>query len=111
MAQAAAAAANATMIRDAYSSADKQLSTMYKTVERIKQTGYTKFVQQLRRASWSYGWAPEILDLTTVALTPAQVLAADALADVANPDADDVKARLDRRNAYLSILNATDTYM
>ena len=70
-AAAAAAAAQAT-IDKLHASADKQLETMYKAVSKLKDVGYHKFVTQLQRHAYAYGWAPEILTFAVMALTPAQ---------------------------------------
>jgi hypothetical protein len=83
--------------------AEKHLDTMYKAVGLLKDVGYHKFAAQLARQAFAYNWDPEILNLTTPALTPAQITAADALLT-----ADAIKATLDRRNACLIILNKTD---
>jgi hypothetical protein len=98
-----AAVAAATALRELHQAADKQLDTMYKTVGLVKDVGYPKFVTQLLRHAWSYEWDPAILDFTVLALTAAQIATADAVVTPAG-----VKAKLDRRNAFLVILHSTD---
>jgi hypothetical protein len=105
MAAAAAAQAAALLntIEKLHSTADKQLETMYKAVSKLKDVDYHKFSTQLHRSAYAYGWADEILTFATPALTPAQIVAADALGTVPA-----IKAKLDRRNAFLVIMAGTD---
>ena len=85
MAAAAAAAANIKL------AADKQLETLYKTVEPLKDVGYHKFREQLNRQSYAYEWPAHILDF-----------------DAAVPEDLSLKQERDVRNAYLVIMSKTD---
>ena len=70
--------------------ADKQLDTMYKTVESLSGSNYHKFKQQLQRHAFAYGWPDYILD------------------QAANvPENPDLKQQLHSRNAYLVIMEKT----
>ncbi len=56
MAQAAAAAAAALTLRNlTISTVDKQLDSMYKTVEKLQDVGFPKFQEQLIRQAFHYG--------------------------------------------------------
>ena len=71
--------------------ADKQLDTLYKTVGELKEIGYPKFKEQLRKQSFAYEWDDHILDLTLpIPAAPSQV------------------ALRNRRNAYMVIVNKCD---
>jgi hypothetical protein len=96
-------AAPAATVRELHARADKQLETIYKAVGSVKDIGYHKFSVQLSRQAYAYEWEPAIMNLAVPALTPAEITAADLL-----NTADGIKNKLDRRNAFLVILNATD---
>jgi hypothetical protein len=96
-------AASVATVRELHARADKQLETMYKAVASVKDVGYHKFSIQLSRQAFAYQWAPAIISLDTPALTQAEITAAD---DIDTPDG--IKDKLDRRNAFLIILTATD---
>ena len=96
-------AAPAATVRELHARADKQLETIYKAVGSVKDIGYHKFSVQLSRQAYAYEWEPAIMNLAVPALTPAEITDADLL-----NTADGIKNKLDRRNAFLVILNATD---
>ena len=59
---AAAAAAQAQAVNNAIrQTAEKQLETMYKTVECLKDTNFAKFKDQLGRQAYAYEWDAHIL--------------------------------------------------
>jgi hypothetical protein len=95
--------ASANVARELNSRADKQLETIYKTVGALKDLGFHKFSTQLMRQAYAYDWDPTICNMATTALTAAQIAAADD-----DLTADGVKKKLDRRNAFLVIMHATD---
>ena len=96
-ATAATAAATALTLRNqTITTAEKQLETMYKTVETLKKVGFPKFHEQLLRQSFAYEWSPHILD-TTIAVPGA--------------DAITLKEERDARNAYLVILTKCDGHL
>ena len=96
-------AAAAIVVRELTARADKQLETIYRTVASLKDTGFHKFSTQLQRQAYAYKWEKAICDMATPALTTAQILAEDLLLT-----AEAIKNQLDRRNAFLVILQATD---
>jgi hypothetical protein len=95
--------AAASVVRELNARADKQLETMYRNVGPLKDSGFHKFSTQLQRQSYAYKWEPAICDMATPALTPAQITADDLLLT-----SDGIKNQLDRRNAFLVILQSTD---
>ena len=96
-------AAQAATVRELNARADKQLETIYKAVGSLKDIGYHKFSTQLLRQAYAYEWDEAIWNLSTPALTPAEITAADIVLS-----AEGIKNKLDRRNAFLVILHATD---
>jgi hypothetical protein len=95
MAAAAAAAAAAALVlrNQTITTAEKQLETMYKTVEKLQDVGFPKFQEQLQRQAFAYEWGAYILD----ALQP--VPAANVIT---------LKEQRDIRNAYLLITTKCD---
>ena len=94
MAQAAAAAAAALTLRNlTISTADKQLESMYKTVEKLQDVGFPKFQEQLIRQAFACEWEDCILDATQ------PVPAAHVIT---------LKTQRDLRNAYLLIMSKCD---
>ena len=96
-------AAAVGVVRELNARADKQLETIYKAVGSLKDLGFHKFSTQLLRHAYAYEWTPPILDMSTTSLTPAEILEEDELV---TPDG--FKNKLDRRNAFLIIMHATD---
>jgi hypothetical protein len=92
----AAAAAALALNNQITATADKQLETMYKTVETLKVVGFSKFQEQLKRQAFAYEWGGYILD------------AAQA---VPAPNALTLKAQRDIRNAYLLIMTKCDGHV
>jgi hypothetical protein len=93
MAAAAAAAAALVLRNQTITTAEKQLETMYKTVEKLQDVGFPKFQEQLHRQAFPYEWGGYILD----ALQP--VPAAHVIT---------LKEQRDMRNAYLLITTKCD---
>ena len=95
--------ASAIVVRELHARADKQLETMYRTVGSLKDIGFHKLSVQLLRQAYAYNWEPAICDMATPALTVEEILTEDGL-----DTAEAIKNQLDRRNAFLVILQATD---
>jgi hypothetical protein len=94
--QAAAAATALTLRNQTITTAEKQLETMYKTVETLKKVGFPKFHEQLLRQSFAYEWSPFILD-TTIAVPGVNAMT--------------LKEERDTRNAYLVIVTKCDGHL
>ena len=71
--------------------ADKQLDTMYQTVDKLNEVGFPKFKQLIERQAYCYEWPKFILDR-----------------NVEVPDELDLKQQRDVRNAYLLIMRKAD---
>jgi hypothetical protein len=80
-----------TMAEAIKRNADKQLDTMYQTVDKLNDVGYYKFKQLLERQAYCYEWPDFILDKN---------------AEV--PNELDLKQQRDVRNAYLLIMRKAD---
>ena len=66
----AAAAAALALNNLTISTAEKQLETMYKTVEKLHDVGFAKFHEQLQRQAFAYEWGGFILNTTHEASVP-----------------------------------------
>ena len=78
-------------IRAIEAAADKQLDSLYRSVEPLSKVGYHKFVDQLSRQAYAYGWPSVILNLGTPDLSDEEY---DALSD-------------DRYDTYQSLITYT----
>ena len=91
---AAAVAAAAMALRtQTINTADKQLETMYKSVDKLKDVGFPKFQDQLDRQAFAYEWGAHILDATQAVPAPGVIT---------------LKDERDIRNAYLVITSKCD---
>ena len=90
---AAAAAAQAQAVNNnaIRQTAEKQLETMYKTVECLKDTDFAKFKDQLGRQAYAYEWDAHILN-----------------PGLPVPGRLNLKDERDIRNAYMVIMNKCD---
>ena len=93
MAAAANAAAALALRNQTITTAEKQLETMYKTVEKLQVVGFPKFHEQLQRQAFAYEWDGCILDAAQA------VPAANSIT---------LKTQRDIRNAYLIITTKCD---
>ena len=106
MAVAAAALAAYTKIEQDYkNAATKQLDLGYRTVKKLKDVSFHTFSKQINYAALANEWDANLYDFNTVALTADEI-------DQDDLDAEDEhgahKRSLDRRNAFLIIMHATD---
>ena len=102
---AAAAAAFAKIAQDNKNQAGKQLDMGYKIVLKLKDVPHHVFSKQLHHAALANEWDANMWNLSTVALTTDEIDLDDEDVD---DDHDAQKRFLDRRNAYLIIMHATD---
>ena len=84
------------MLRDAQSRADKQLDTIYKAMPTLKEIGWHAWAGSFANQAYAYEWSRQIYDSDVPALTPAQIVEADA-----DETFQGVKNKFDRRNAYV----------
>jgi hypothetical protein len=87
------------MLRDAQSRADKQLDTIYKAMPTLKEIGWHSWAKAFANQAYAYEWSRQIYDSDVPALTPAQIVEADA-----DETSQGLKDKFDRRNAYLGII-------
>ena len=77
----------------------------YKTVGKLKDVQYHVFCKQIKHTAFASSWEDNLFDLNTPARTTDWIEADD---DDAESEHDRHKRYLDRRNAYLIVMHATD---
>ena len=87
------------MLRDAQSRADKQIDTIYKAMRPLKEVGWHAWAKAFATQAYAYEWSRHIYDSDVLALTPDQIVEADA-----DATSQGLKDKFDRRNAYLGII-------